>query len=114
MERAAIVGPYPLLACVLSVRNSITVWTSPNDEMPAVAEVGGETGGARRTASRMVPERPSVVERALILPTRWTKWRRKGEGQQGWFISRKIGKLLRSRAGYGWPAFRPIGLGLFG
>ncbi|GBP84827.1 Lipid droplet-associated hydrolase [Eumeta japonica] len=46
----------------------ITVWmSSPNDEVLAVAS-GSDTGGSRRTASRTVPERPSVAAWALVYP----------------------------------------------
>ncbi|GBP30768.1 hypothetical protein EVAR_82510_1 [Eumeta japonica] len=40
-------------------RMDITVWmSSPNDEVPAVAEAGGDTGGSRRTAS---PDGPGAT-----------------------------------------------------
>ncbi|GBP41810.1 hypothetical protein EVAR_26932_1 [Eumeta japonica] len=40
-------------------RMDITVWmSSPNDEVPAVAEAGSDTGGSRRTASPTVPGGP--------------------------------------------------------
>ncbi|GBP68384.1 hypothetical protein EVAR_99060_1 [Eumeta japonica] len=40
-------------------RMDITVWmSSPNDEVPAVAEAGSDTGGSRRTAS---PDGPGAA-----------------------------------------------------
>ncbi|GBP91098.1 hypothetical protein EVAR_22433_1 [Eumeta japonica] len=47
-------------------RMDITVWmSSPNDEVPAVAEAGS-TGGSRRTVSPDGPGRPSVAAWALV------------------------------------------------
>ncbi|GBP64416.1 hypothetical protein EVAR_19868_1 [Eumeta japonica] len=72
-------------------RMDITVWmSSPNDEVPAVAEAGA-TRVARGGQLRTVPERPSVAAWALVYPT---GWRRARGGSRGWFVSRKIGEVI--------------------
>ncbi|GBP06722.1 hypothetical protein EVAR_92664_1 [Eumeta japonica] len=73
-------------------RMDLTVWmSSPNDEVPAVAEAGSDTGGSRRTASPDGPGRPSVAAWALVYPTGW----RRGERRQpGLVCFRKIGEVI--------------------
>ncbi|GBP01092.1 hypothetical protein EVAR_101287_1 [Eumeta japonica] len=80
--------------------------SSPNDEVPAVAGRGRHGWFTADSFSQTVPERPSVAAWALVYPRVGT-----GRGSsRGWFVSRKIRKLFRSR---GWsyrPTFRPIGI----
>ncbi|GBP57218.1 hypothetical protein EVAR_82930_1 [Eumeta japonica] len=62
-------------------RMDITVWmSSPNDEVPAVAEAGSDTGGSRRTVS---PDGPGAALGGSVgfgLPTGWEA---RG-GSRGW------------------------------
>ncbi|GBP60388.1 hypothetical protein EVAR_98284_1 [Eumeta japonica] len=75
-------------------RMDITVWmSSPNDEVPAVAEAGSDTGGSRRTVS---PDGPGAALGGSVgfgLPPRVGGGAR-GDSRGGWFVSRKIGEVI--------------------
>ncbi|GBP69980.1 hypothetical protein EVAR_50749_1 [Eumeta japonica] len=80
-------------------RIDITIWMSfPNDEVPAVAEAGGDTGGSRRTASPDGPGAALGDSVSFGLPHGLEAERGAAAGGVGLFPARS-GKLFRSRGG---------------
>ncbi|GBP61979.1 hypothetical protein EVAR_40987_1 [Eumeta japonica] len=90
-------------------RMDITVWmSSPNDEVPAVAEAGGDTGGSRRAAS---PDDPGAALGGSVgfgLPT---GWRRAKAAAGDWFVSARSESYLDPEAELR-AYFSLLGLGL--
>ncbi|GBP51752.1 hypothetical protein EVAR_97029_1 [Eumeta japonica] len=69
-------------------RMDITVWmSSPNDEVPVVAEAGGDTGGSRWTVSPDGPGAALGEQRGLWFTPRVGGGARRGS-RGGWFVSR--------------------------
>ncbi|GBP78194.1 hypothetical protein EVAR_50138_1 [Eumeta japonica] len=93
-------------------RMDITVWmSSPNDEVPVVAEAGGDTGGSRRTVS---PDGPGAALGGSVgfnLPHGLEAGREAAAGGVGLFPTRS-GKLFRSRGGATGLLLGLLGLGL--
>ncbi|GBP04259.1 hypothetical protein EVAR_6490_1 [Eumeta japonica] len=89
-------------------RMDITVWmSSPNDEVPAVAEAGSDTGGSRWTASPDGPGAALGGSMGFGLPYGLEAGREAAAGGVGLFPARS-GMLFRSRGG----ATGLLGLGL--
>ncbi|GBP92646.1 hypothetical protein EVAR_48452_1 [Eumeta japonica] len=93
-------------------RMDITVWmSSPNDEVPAVAEARGDTGGSRRTASADGPGAGLSSSVGFGLLHGLEAGREAAAGGVGLFPARSR-KLFRSRGGATGLLLGLLGLGL--